>query len=209
MNANLQNRIVYRLRRRGRGKVFTPKDFLDVGGRDAVDKALSRLASAGTVQRLGRGLYVYPKRNKRLGIVIPPDVDDIADAVARQTGSRVVPSGATAANALGLSTQVPAKPVYLTDGRSRRVRGITFVITLKHASPKEMPIGRPTSAAVLQALRHLGKDSVDAAVLGKIRRALTPRHRSQLLHDARYTTDWMADAVREIASSEVEAIQYG
>lgn len=209
MDANLQNRIVDRLRRHGRGKVFTPKDFLDIGSRDAVDKALSRLASVGTVQRFGRGLYLYPKINKRLGIAIPPDADAIADAVARQSGSRIIPSGATAANALGLSTQVPAKPVYLTDGRSRRVRGGNVVITLKHASPKEMPIGNRTSAAVLQALRHLGKDSVNAAVLGKIRRALTPRHRSQLLHDARYTTDWMADAVRKIASSEVEAIQYG
>lgn len=209
MDANLQDRIVDRLRRHGRGKVFTPKDFLDIGSRDAVDKALSRLAAAGAIQRFGRGLYLYPKINKRLGIAVPPDVDDIADAVARQTGSRIVPSGATAANALGLSTQVPAKPVYLTDGRSRRVRGGNFVITLKHAPPKEMPIGNRTSAVVLQALRYLGKDSVDAGVIVKIRGALSPRHRSQLLHDARYTTDWMADAVRKIAANEVEAVHYG
>ncbi len=209
MDANLRNKIVDRLRRYGRGKVFTPKDFLDIGSRDAVDKTLSRLASAGTIQRFGRGLYSYPKINKRLGIAVPPDVDDVADAVARQTGSRIVPSGATAANVLGLSTQLPAKPVYLTDGRSRQVRSGNVVITLKHASPKEMPVGNRTSAIVLQALRHLGKDSIDASVLSKIRQALSPRHRSQLLHDARYTTDWMAEAVRKIASNAAEAIHHG
>jgi hypothetical protein len=115
--------------------------------------ALSRLAREGTVQRLGRGLYYYPKTNKRLGIAIPPDPDVIADALARQTGSRIAPSGATAANRLGLSTQVPAKPVYLTDGRSRQVRVGNFVVVVRHVAPKELPIGNRTSATVLQALR--------------------------------------------------------
>ena len=110
MDTSMQDKIVERLRRQGQGKVFTPKDFLDLGSRESVDQALSRLAKAETVQRLGRGLYCYPKINKRLGIIISPDVDEIASALARQTGSRIAPSGAMAANRLGLSTQVPAKP---------------------------------------------------------------------------------------------------
>ena len=94
---SIQDHITDRLRSRGRGKVFTPKDFLDVAQRDAVDQALSRLVKADQLTRLARGLYYYPKINKRLGIVVPPDLDEIADALARQTGARVVPSGATAA----------------------------------------------------------------------------------------------------------------
>ena len=209
MDASIQDTIVDRLRRQGRGKVFTPKDFLDIGSREAVDQALSRLARAETVQRLGRGLYCYPKINKRLGIAIPPDVEEIADALARQTGSRIVPSGATAANRLGLSTQVPAKPVYLTDGRSRQVRVGNFVVVIKHVSPKELPVGNRTSATVLQALRHLGKDAVDSTAVSRIRKALSPRNRSQLLRDARYTTDWIADAVRKIAEKQAEAVSDG
>jgi len=209
MDTSIQDKIGDRLRRQGRGKVFTPKDFLDIGSREAVDQALSRLAKAKRVQRLGRGLYCYPRINKRLGIAIPADIDEIADALARQTGSRITPSGATAANRLGLSTQVPAKPVYLTDGRSRRVRVGNFVVVVRHVAPKELPVGNRTSATVLQALRHLGKDAVDSTVVSRIRKALSPRNRSQLLQDARYTTDWMADAVRKIAEDQPEAVSHG
>ena len=209
MDTSIQGKIVDRLRRQGRGKVFTPKDFLDIGSRDAVDQALSRLVRTDTVQRLGRGLYCYPQINKRLGIAVPPDVDEIADALARQTGSRIAPSGAMAANRLGLSTQIPAKPVYLTDGRSRRVKVGNFVIVMRHVPPKELPIGNRTSAMVMQALRHLGKDGVDAVVLGKIRKTLTARHRCRLLQDSRYTTDWIADAIRKIVHNEVEAVNHG
>ena len=120
--STIQDTILDRIRGQGRGKVFTPKDFLDLGSRDAADKSLSRLAKADEIQRLGRGLYHYPRMNERLGIPLGPDFDEIAEALARQTGSKVVPSGAVAANRLGLSTQVPAKPVYLTDGRTREVR---------------------------------------------------------------------------------------
>ncbi len=111
----LQGRILDRLRRAGAGQVFISKDFLDLGTRLRVDQALSRLAKAGFVQRLSRGLYAHPRKNLRLGIDVPSDVDDIAQALGRQTNSRVVPSGALAANRLGLTTQVPAKLVYLTD----------------------------------------------------------------------------------------------
>ena len=208
-SVSIQAAIVDRLRRQGRGKVFTPKDFLDLGSREAVDKALSRLAKAETVQRLGRGLYYYPKINKRLGIDIPPDFDEIADALARQTGSRIAPSGATAANRLGLSTQVPATPVYLTDGRSRQVRIGDCVVVVKHVPPKELPVGNRTSAMVLQALRHLGKDAVDSTVIGRVRNCLSPRSRCKLLHDARYTTDWIMDAVRKIAGDQAEAVSHG
>lgn len=208
MDKPIQDKIIDRLRRYGRGTVFTPKDFLDLGSsRQCVDQALTRLAKAKVIQRVGRGLYSYPKVNKRLRISVPPNLADIADALARQTGSRIAPSGATAANQLGLSTQVPAKPVYLTDGRSRHVKVGNYQIAIKHVSPRELPAGSPTSATVVQALRYLGKDGVGPTVLGRIRKALSPRHRAQLLHDARYTTDWIGAAVRQIADQE--AISHG
>ena len=99
--------------------------------------------------------------------------------------------------------------MFLTDGRSRQVRVGNFVVVVKHVAPKELPVGNRTSATVLQALRHLGKDAVDATVLSRIRKALSPRSRSQLLRDARYTTDWIAEAVRKIAGNEAEAVTHG
>ena len=208
MNA-IQDEILDRIRNQGRGKVFIPKDFLDLGSRAAADQSLSRLVKGGEIERLGRGLYHYPQMNERLGIPLTPDLDEIAAAVARQTGSRVVPSGAVAANRLGLSTQVPAKPVYLTDGRTRQVKVGETAIQLRHTAPKELPVGSRTSAMVFQALRYLGQAAVDDRVITQLRRSLTAEHRKELLKDARYTTDWIAAVVRRIAQDEEEAVCHG
>ncbi len=209
MTSTVQNTILARIRQQGRGKVFIPKDFLDLGSRDAADQSLSRLVRSGDIVRFGRGLYYYPRINRELGIPLGPDMDEIADALARQTGSRVVPSGAVAANRLGLSTQVPAKPVYLSDGRARRVKIGNTTIQIRHAAPKELPLGNRISAMVFQALRHLGQNAVDDKVIGQIRRALSPDQRQGLLLDARYTTEWIASAVRLIARAETERAEHG
>lgn len=209
MTTTVQDTILDRIRQQGRGRVFIPKDFLDLGSRAAADQSLSRLVRSGDILRLGRGLYHYPRMNQRLGIPLGPDLDEIADALARQTGSRVVPSGAVAANRLGLSTQVPAKPVYLSDGRTRQVKIGNTTIQIRHAAPKELPVGNRTSAMVFQALRHLGQDAVDDKVISQIRRALSPDQRRDLLQDARYTTDWIAAIVRQIAQEELEVAGHG
>lgn len=194
----VQQRILRRLRR-GSGRVFTPKDFVGLASRAATDQALSRLVRSGAVRRIGRGLYYLPTISKKLGIEVPPDVDDIAQAVGRQTGSRVVPSGAVAANRLGLSTQVGATPVYLTDGRSRKVRVGKFVIQLKHVAPKELPAGGRTSAMVFQALRYLGRSAVDDGVVKLLRRRLSPAQRRELVRDAQYAATWIAELTHRVA----------
>jgi len=206
---DIQATILDRLRGSGGGKAFTPKDFLDVGRRDAVDQALSRLVRKGDICRLGRGLYYYPRTNPRLGIAVQPDIDDIADALARKTGTRIAPSGATAANRLGLSTQVPAKPVYLTDGRSRRVQVGDTEIVIKHAAPKNLPIGSGISATVIQALRYIGRDAVTPEVVSRIRRKLSGTQKAQLRNDSRYIIDWIADTVRLIVNKEEEVVAHG
>jgi hypothetical protein len=129
-------------------------------------------------------------------------LDEIADALGRQTGSRVAASGAVAANRLGLSNQVPAKPVYLTDGRTRQVRVGGTVIQLRHAAPRELPAGSRTSALVFQALRYLGQAAVDGSVIARLRRSLSAEQRQELLRDARYTTDWISAVVRQVAQDE-------
>jgi hypothetical protein len=122
----------------------------------------------------------------------------------------VAPSGALAANRLGLTTQVPAKPVYLTDGRTRRIRVGDMVFLIQHVPAKDLPAGSPTSAVVFQALRHVGKDAVDDQVLTRLRRALSAKDRVRLLRDSRYTTGWIADVIRQVATSdEVEEVPNG
>ena len=195
---SLQHGILLRLRASAAGSVHTPKDFLDLGSRAAVDQTLTRLVRAGTLQRAGRGLYHVPKVNRRLGISIPPDVHQLATALARKTGSRLLPSGAAAANQLGLSTQVPAKAVYLTDGRSRRVRTGAFNIQFKHVAQGHFNARHHSSALVIQALRYLGKDAVGDRTLRTLRAALSPAQRRALRADARYAPGWVAGVVRSL-----------
>lgn len=144
--------IMKRARAGGRGGVFTPGDFLDVAARSAVDQALSRLTKNGKLRRLARGLYDFPKVHPQLG-PLSPAPDDVAKALARETGSQVQIAGARAANELGLSTQVPAKSSYLTDGPSRRVVLGKRVVDLRHASPKHLIA--PGSAAVPSSRRFV------------------------------------------------------
>ena len=126
-----------RVRASGRGSVFTPSDFLDVATRGAVDQALSRLTKAGDLRRLARGLYDFPKTHPKLG-ALSPSPNDVANALARETGSNLQIDGPQAANALGLSTQVAAQSRWLTDGPSRRVVLGKRVIDLRHTSPKHL-----------------------------------------------------------------------
>lgn len=194
-------KIIARVRRKGPGTVVTPKDFLDLAGRDAVDQALSRLVRQDVLQRIGRGLYHLPRTNRRLGITVPPDPDAVAQAIGRRTGSRVALSSAVVANRLGLSTHVPAKPVYLTDGRSRTVRVGNQTFRMKHVAATRLPDKNDMAGLVIQAIRDAGGSSVDHETIRKLQRQLDPTQRKQLLGRARYAGSRMAEVARSIAGS--------
>src|ERR1039458_912422 len=145
----------------GRGSAFTPNDFLDIAGRDAVDKVLSRLAVKGTIRRLAWGLYDYPREHPELGM-LSPDIEKVAKALAGKDRIRLQPAGAYALNLLGLSEQVPARVVFLTDGTSRTVKMKIGrqEIQLRHTTPKNMAAAGRLSGLLIQALRHLGKEHI-------------------------------------------------
>ena len=188
-----------RARARGRGCVFTPSDFLDMAGRSAVDQALSRLAKRGQLRRLARGLYDFPKVHPKLG-PLSPAPDDVAQALARETGSQVQIAGARAAHALGLSTQVPAKSTYLTDGPSRRVVLGKHVVDLRHASPKHLIAPGSPAGTVVQALRHVGP--VRAADVTQVAvRRLSAKDKKTLASTAAQAPAWMRPTLVSIANT--------
>lgn len=188
-----------RARGRGRGGVFTPSDFLDVAGRSAIDQALSRLVKNGQLRRLARGLYDFPKIHPKLG-PLSPTPDDVAQALARETGSHVQIAGARAANALGLSTQVPAKSTYLTDGPSRRVVLGKRVVDLRHASPKHLIAPGSAAGTVVQALRHVGAcRAADVAQVAA--RRLSAKDKKTLASTAVQAPAWMRPTLVSIANT--------
>ena len=168
---NLESQILSRFYGHGRGHVATQTDFLDLGTRDGVDKALSRLVESGKIRRIGRGLYEYPRMSDLLG-VLSPDLDKVARAMAGRAGIRLQPTGAYAANQLNLSEQVPMRVVFLTDGPSRRTRVANRTIELRKASPKRMQLAGRISGLVFEALRHIGERHIDEDVVE------TPHHPS-------------------------------
>lgn len=201
---SVPDRIMRRARAGGRGGVFTPSDFLDVAVRSAVDQALSRLVKNGKLRRLARGLYDFPKVHPKLG-QLSPSPDDVARALARETGSHVQITGARAANALGLSTQVPAKSSYLTDGPSRRVVLGRRVVDLRHASPKHLIAPGSAAGTVVQALRHVGPiRAADVAQIAAGR--LSANDKKMLASTAVQAPAWMRPTLVTIANTAAAEI---
>lgn len=195
---SVDSQILSRIKARGRGWVFTPADFVDLGSRTAVGLALMRHARAGTIRPLARGLYDYPILDARLG-AIGPSTEDIADALKGRDDTRIQASGGHAANMLGLSTQVPVRAVYLTDGRSRKVQLGKRQIVLKNTAPKNMATAGRISGTVIQALRWIGRRSVDDRTVAILRRRLSDSDKQQLIKDLRYAPAWIAEVMREVA----------
>ena len=200
MSQVVQRKVLDRIYGKGRGWAFTPKRFLDLGSRDAVDQALFRLSQQGTIRKLSRGLYDYPKQHAQLGL-LNPDPDSVAKAISEKDEIRLQPSGAFAVNRLGLSQQVPAKMVYLTDGAEKSVIVGNQTIQLRRTTPKNMATADSISGLVIQAFRYLGKKGITSTHIATLRRVLSADDRKRLSRDRIYAPAWMHRYFAEISKS--------
>lgn len=201
----IERKVLSMVQGHGRGWVFTPKHFMQVGDVRSVGMALTRLHRKGTIRQLARGLYDYPATSARFGI-LPPSDESIAKALEGRHATRVQLAGAHAAHALGLSDQVPVRTIYLTDGRGRRVRIGRREIVLKRTTPRNMATAGRVSGTVIQALRWIGQRHVDESVVRRLRRTLKPADRAALQKDAPFAPAWIGDIFRQLAD---KAEQHG
>ena len=195
------DRIMKRVRAKGRGWVFTPRHFIDFGTRGSVDMALSRLVQCGEIRRIGRGLYDYPRVHDTLG-VLTPDADSIADALSMQSGDRLAPSAAAAANRLGLSTQVSARIGYATSGRTRVRQAAGRSVTLKHSRAPVLDNASETANGVVQVLAQLGRDKVDDDAIAQLAARLDDRDVQALIKGRTAMPGWMGDVVLKIGAAQ-------
>lgn len=193
--------IFKRFRARGHGAASTPSDFLDLADRRAVATALTRLVRSGSLTRPSRGVYVYPRQSKLLG-ELAPTPQEVAKALARRGGERIQPVGAQAANLLGLSEQVPAKVIYLTNGPSRRIMIKNLPVEMRQSSPKRLATAGKVSGTVAEALRCLRKDQVDEQVIGQLRDRLSAAEKKQLMKDIALVPAWIGEVFRKVANVE-------
>lgn len=185
----------------GRGSLFVLSDFLEIGSREAVDVALHRLARKGTIRRLARGVYDFPKEHPVLG-PLAPSAEVVARALAGRDRTRLQPAGAYAANALGLSVQVPAKVVFLTDGPARTVKIGPTAIQLRRTAPKNLEAAGRLSGLLIQALRELGQEHVMQQRRDHLKRTLPADKRRELLKELLLAPTWMHPIFRELAEEQ-------
>ena len=197
---SIDNAMLNRIYGSRGGAAFSPSDFLDLGSRRAVDLALHRLVEREILRRLARGLYEYPRKHPELG-TLSPDIEKVARALAGKHRIRLQPAGAYATNLLGLSEQVPAKVVFLTDGPSRTVKIGRQEIQLRRTTPRNMAAAGRMSGLLMQAFRHLGKEHITRARIEHLKRALPAKERQQLLKDLPLAPAWMHPLFRELAGS--------
>jgi hypothetical protein len=194
---SVEQKILSRIYGRGRGWSFTKTDFVASFGEANIHKAFSALTKAGTIRRVCVGVYDYPRQSELLG-KLSPDIDQVAQALARKFNWRIQPSGDTALNLLGLSTQVPGKWLYLSDGPNRRYTINGQELAFWQSALKDAGFDLRESGLLVSAIKALGKEHVDPAVVEKLRSWLDPKLRTRLLRDTRMVTSWIYEIIKQI-----------
>lgn len=160
--------------------------------------ALKRLKAAGKIRPLSRGLYDVPRQDKLFG-TLWPNPEAVQEAIQTRSGIRLQPAGAYAANLLGLSDQVPAKAIFLTDGRAGIIKAGPMRIELKRTTPRNMAVAGKLSGLLIQAFKNLGKSGIEPARLERLRKPLPEKEKQRLLKDLRYAPIWMHPLFKELA----------
>jgi predicted transcriptional regulator len=193
---SVENKIEKTIKSKPKGFLLFPEDFSHMGSAESVRKALQSLKEKGLIKSVSHGIYVRPKTNEFIGELLP-SAEDVAQAIAKRDKIRLVPTGSYALNALGLSTQVPLKLVFLTDGAARTIEVGKRTIKLKRTTPKNIMAKGKISALVIQALREIGKDRATSAELDKIIKLLKEEDPKDLLYDIALAPEWIKKIMKQ------------
>ncbi|MDR2920791.1 MAG: DUF6088 family protein [Tannerella sp.] len=197
MIISLEKQIINKIKKAKRGKAFFVDDFLSYGNSKACAKALERLVQSEQIVRIGRGIYSLPKKSKLLGTYIKPTVEDIAKDIARREKARIIPAGLYAMNMLGLSTQVPLKAVYLTDGTPRKLEIGGRILIFKKTTPKNLSAWGEISGLVIQALKAIGKENLTESIEEKVIELLKKEKAENVANDIKLAPEWIRVIMRK------------
>ncbi len=175
------------------GVILFTEDFQEYGNPGAVKVALHRFVKKGLIAAIARGIYAKPTFSKLLNQDVLPSAEEVAIAIAKRDKARLLPTGAYALNALGLSTQVPLRIVYLTDGSPRTIKIGNRTIQFKKTTPKNLALKGKISKLVVQALKEIGKDKATSHELEKIQNLLLKEDKQDLKHDIALAPQWIAE----------------
>jgi len=182
MEAKTHTYIETYISKKKRGEIIFPTDFRGKGTQSAIKKAMSRLAKNGRIKRLAHGIYYIPKIDPKLG-ELRPDADEVVRMLALKEHIRVRPAGAYALHRLGLTSQVPTKRVYITDGNSRKFRLGNMQVRFKSTTPKKLATKGKISSLIIQAIEEIGIDHISPDLEAKLMQFLIKEDSRTLKHD--------------------------
>lgn len=201
---SVEKLVLARIEERGRGSVLTPRDFRDLGSRGAVAVALHRLVKKEVLRNIGNGLYHYPEVDPVYG-EYTYSTDAVMRAIELRDGVRIRETHAHAANITGISTQVPMRIAYQTDGRSRKIRmkststgGRGYEIVLRRTSRRYMQARTEVGYLVIQGLRDWGQRDFGKEEYAELLRRLPPSGKQDLKKDLDIAPEWIADIMRRL-----------
>jgi len=194
MAQSVEKQILRSIYNHKRGKIFFPANFSKFGSSTAVRQALNRLEDKGILLRLARGIYLFPKKHKVLGVLFPT-LEELAIAIAKRDKARIIPTGLYALNKLGFSTQVPMNVVYLTDGSPRNIKVGKGSIKFKPAPTKLLAARNDKMILIIQALKHIKKDNITQEIKKKITKQLATVPSQDIEHDIKLAPSWINDLI--------------
>lgn len=200
----IEKKILERIKKCGRGNLFSASDFVRYGEQKTVNKALERMMKDGIILRISHGLYYYPKIDKVLGLgILYPTLEDIAEGVAKRDRARIAPTGLYALNRLGFSTQIPMNVVYLTDGSNRRIRLYNGTyIQFKRTAPKNMAFHSQLAMLLTFALKTLGEENITPEIIAHTKELLDKDEKQLFKQDYSLMPAWVSSIIRSLYAEE-------
>lgn len=187
---SIEDKIEKSIKSKQRGVLLFADDFIEYGSSDAIRQALVRLVSKEVIRRVAQGIYVRPIISTYIGEVLPT-AEEVAQGIAKRDKIKIIPTGTHALNKLGLSTQIPLKLVYLTDGSPREIQIGKRTIKLKKTTPKNLLAKGKISSLVIQALKEVGQKGITEEFEQKIIELLKKEERKELEHDIPLAPVWI------------------
>lgn len=198
MAQTVLDREINRIYGNGRGWVFTPKDFVDLGTRTSIDVGLHTLVAQGKIRRIGRGLYDYPKESKLLNKTLSPDYFLVAEAIARKSGWKIIPSGETILNKLRLSTQISSQYIFDSDGENRTITVNETKIQFRKAPLKDIGIKNKKGVFLVRAIKALGKDAINDNAIEVMKQAVSTKECKAILKESKMVTGWVYEIIQKV-----------
>ena len=196
---NYKQEILYRIETFESNQVFIANDFFDIAGYETIRSTLNRLVRDKEIMRIMKGIYYKPEYIELIGEYGVPSVNEVANAIARKYNWTIAPSGNTALNLLGLSTQVPAKWTYISDGRYASFSFGNVTIEFKRRNNGDISKMSTLTAMVIQSIKEIGKDKITQKQLDYLRGELSENEKTELLTDSKTTSAWVYGVIKKIS----------